>query len=61
MRYKTLVAGKLDNINNMLSIIKRGLENRTITAKDVVEKVKQVKATVEDTINLIDKETEGLN
>lgn len=61
MRYKTLVSNKLEAIENIVNIIKNGLENRKITAEEVVVKSKQILELLESVINLIDKETEGLN
>lgn len=61
MRYKTLVSNKLDTITNMVNIIKNGLENRKMTAEEVVIKTNQILELLESVTNLVDKETEGLN
>ena len=61
MRYKTLVSNKLETLTNMANIIKNGLENRKMTAEEVVAKTNQIIALLEDVTNLVDKETEGLN
>mgnify|MGYP005840974819 FL=1 len=61
MRYKTLVSNKLETIQNMVNIITNGLENRKMTAEEILAKAKQITSILEDVINLIDKETEGLN
>ena len=61
MRYKTLVSNKLETITNMVNIIKSGLENRKMTAEEVVAKSNQILELLENVTNLVDKETEGLN
>jgi len=61
MRYKTLVSNKLETITNMVNIVKNGLENRKMTAEEVVAKSNQILELLENVTNLVDKETEGLN
>lgn len=61
MRYKTMVSNKIETITNMVNIIKNGLENRKMTAEEVVYKAGQILELLENVTNLVDKETEGLN
>jgi len=61
MRYKTMVSNKLETLTNMVNIIKNGLENRKMTAEEVVAKAGQILELLDNVTNLVEKETEGLN
>jgi len=61
MRYKTMVSNKLETLTNMVNIVKNGLENRKMTAEEVVAKAGQILELLDNVTNLVEKETEGLN
>lgn len=61
MRYKTIVSNKLDQIKNLANIISRGLELRNITPEEIHKISQQIDQTIDEAINLVDKETEGYN
>jgi len=61
MRYKTIVSNKLDQIKNLANIISRGLELRNITPEEIYKISQQIDQTIDEAINLVDKETEGYN
>jgi len=61
MRYKDIVQTKIDVAINTAELIKRGLENRSMTAQDTVANLQKIISTLQDTDNLVEKETQGLN
>ena len=51
MRYKNKVSELVSNSTNILQLIKRGLEGNKLTAQEVVDKINQTLATLEDVSN----------
>lgn len=58
MRYKTQVSNKLEDLSNLINLLVRGLENNSLTPKDFLERLKRALLILDDTINLVDKESE---
>lgn len=58
MRYKTQVSNKLEDLSNLINFLIKGLENSTLTPRDFLERLKKALLILDDTINLVDKESE---
>ena len=61
MRYKEIVQNKVENSINQIELIQRGLDNRNMSAEDVVNKLKEIHRMMAEVHNLVEKETQGLN
>ena len=61
MRYKDVVESKIENSINQIELIQRGLNNRNMSAEEVVNKLKEIHRILSDAHNMVGQETQGLN
>jgi len=56
MRYKELIVRRLETAKNAAELLKRGVENKGMTAQDIVEKTERLLVEVEAALELVEKE-----